>query len=384
MRANFLVAWRQLSHHRVKLAVAAAGVVVAVMLMLVQLGIRQGALNSSVAVAQRVTSELVVVSPRTKTIFQGAPFPRRLLFRLPAHPQVAAVEEVYIGQARYQDPWDHCEHPATVYGIDPRRSLLHLPGYPEAAGRLEIPDRLILDRRSRNSFVPAIRQVQAGRPLALELNRRRVELIDTINVGVPISVDGAIYTTPVNFLRLFPQRPAGAVDLGLVRLRPGADARAVRDQLRRLVGSEAVVLTRDELVAAEVSYVRTAAPIDFIFGMGVVVGFFVGFVVVYQILYTEVTNHLPQFGTLKAMGFTDGYLLRLVLGQAAILGLLGYFPGAILAIIIYHIATEAIQMPIEMTGLRAVGVFFSTLAMCGMSAMIAVRKARTADPADVF
>ena len=79
IRTSSGIAWKQLSYHKVKLAVAAAGVVVAVMLMLVQLGIRQGAIDNSVAIARRITADLVVVSPRTKTIFQSAQFPRRLL-----------------------------------------------------------------------------------------------------------------------------------------------------------------------------------------------------------------------------------------------------------------------------------------------------------------
>lgn len=367
-----------------KLFAACAGVVVAVMLMLIQLGFREGVLNSTVELARRVEADLVVISPRTKTIFQSAPFPRRLLFRLPAHPQVDTVEEIYIGQCRFQNPIDHCEHAATIYGIDPRRSLLRLPGYIESASRLEIPDQLMLDSLARNSFGPLVAMAQGDRGFSAEVNLRRMQVAGTIQVGVPVSVDGAFYTSPANFLRLFPQRSAGAVDLGLVRLVPGANPPVVRDQLRSYLGAEAVVMTREELVDAEIAHVRTAAPVDFIFGMGVVVGFLVGIVVVYQILYTEVTNHLPQFGTLKAVGFTDGYLSRLVLGQAAILGLLGYFPGAILAVIVYQVASATIQIPFHMTMVRALAVLAATMVMCGVSAMIAIRKAQTADPADVF
>jgi putative ABC transport system permease protein len=174
------------------------------------------------------------------------------------------------------------------------------------------------------------------------------------------------------------------VDLGLIRLRPGADAQAVRASLRQYVGTEAKVLTREELVAAEIVFIRENAPIDFIFGMGAAVGFFIGFVVVYQILYTEVTNHLPQYATMKAMGFSDRYLLQVVLSQSVILALLGYLPGFVLALGLYRVATKAIQMQFSMTVERAVFVFVLTIVMCGLSAMIAIRKVRTADPADVF
>ena len=143
-------------------------------------------------------------------------------------------------------------------------------------------------------------------------------------------------------------------------------------------------MTRAELVASEVAFLRRNAPVDFIFGMGAVVGFFIGFVVVYQILFTEVTHHLPQLATLKATGFTDRYLLKLVLWQALLLSSLGYLPGFALALGVYNLAEAQIQMPFSMTIQRAAGVWSATVIMCCISAVIAVRRAWEADPAEVF
>ncbi len=384
MISSFLLAWRQLSHHRMKLAVAAAGVVVAVMLMLVQLGIRQGAMDNAVAFTRRIQSQLVVVSPRTMTIFQAASFPRRLLFRLPAHPDVLRVQESYLAQARWRNDWGHTEHPISVYGIRPEQPLIDLPGFAERAAELRLRDHVIFDAMSRTSFGPVVETLQRDGFLETEVNRRRVKVIASISVGISMTTDGNLYMTPENFLRLFPERTPASVDLGLVELRPGADPRKVCRELQPYLGAEALIITQPALVQREQTFLRENAPIDFIFGMGAAVGFFIGFVVVYQILYTEVTNHLPQFATMKAMGFTDGYLLRVVLSQALILSVLGYVPGFFLALWLYGIATQAIQMPFYMTFDRAVMVGLLTLVMCGFSAAIAVRKAQSADPADVF
>lgn len=384
MLSSPLVAWFQLSYHRMKLAVATAGVVVAVMLMLVQLGIREGAMENSVAVARRITADLVLVSPRTRTIFQSSQFPRRLLFRLPANEAVSQVEEMYMGQARFHNPWEHREHPISAFGLDPHQPMLRLPGFDAHADELELSDRLLFDGFSRTTYGPVVDTVREQGFLETEINFRRVRIIDTINVGISITTDGNLYMSPTNFLRLFPTRDPGAIDVGLVRLKPGVDREAVRKQLEAYVGAEARILTREELIDSEVRFLRESAPIDFIFGMGAAVGFFIGFVVVYQILYTEVTNHLPQFATMKAMGFTDGYLLKIVLSQAMCLSILGYVPGFFLALILYRVASVAIQMQFAMTWQRAIMVFSLTLVMCGLSALIAIRKAWTADPADVF
>jgi putative ABC transport system permease protein len=367
-----------------KLVAAVAGVVVAVMLMLVQMGIRQGALDNSVSFTRLINADLVVVSPRTKTIFQAAQLPRRLLYRFPANEQVDSVAEVYMSIARWKNSWEQIELPITVYGIDPENDMLNLPGYLQMDDRLRLTDHVVFDEMSRNTFGPVKQTLEREGIVETEVNQRHVHVVGKIRVGVSIANDGNLFCTTNNFLRLFPNRVPGAIDLGLVRLKPGADVdRAIRE-LQPLVGTEARILTRDGLIASEIQFMRENAPVDFIFGMGTVVGFFIGFVVVYQILYTEVTNHLPQLATMKAVGFTDYYLLRLVIWQALILSFLGYVPGFFMAIGLYKVAESQIQMPFAMTTARAIGVLFATILMCCMSALIAIRKAWSADPAEVF
>lgn len=384
MFSSFRVAWQQLTHQPMKLATASAGVVVAVMLMLVQLGIRQGAIDNGVAIAERITADLVVSSPRTKSIFLASTFPRRLLYRLPAHPDVERVQVLYISEAKFRNPWDHREIPISVYGVDPRDPMMNMPGYTALADELDRPDCLIFDGLSRASYGPVIEYLKTEGPLVTEVNYRRVQVLDSIPVGISFTSDGNIYTSPNNFHRLFPSHDPGAINLGLVRLKPGADAKKVCRELGELLGPEAYIKLKEDIVKQEVDHIRTTHPLDFIFGLGAAVGFFIGFVVVYQILYTEVTNLLPQFATLKAMGFSDWYLLKVVLSQSTILSILGFFPGFVMALGIYELATSAIQMPFEMTWSRAIAVFLATLTMCGLSGLVAIRKAWTADPADVF
>ncbi len=382
--SSFFLAWAQLSFNRVKLVVATAGVVVAVMLMLVQLGIRQGAMDNSVAIARRITADLVLVSPRTKTIFASATFPRVLLYRASSVHGVADVGEMYMALGRFRNPWDKLEFPVSLYGINPRAPMMDLDGFERFVNELELPDRILFDALSRKNYGPVAEILKEKGELDVEVNLRKVTIIDSINVGISINTDGNLYMSPSNFLRLLPERNPGAVDVGLIKLAEGADLQTVKRSIQPLIGNEAKVLTRDELIEKEIAFIRENAPIDFIFGMGAAVGFFVGFVVVYQILYTEVTNHLPQYATLKAMGFSDQYLLRVVFSQALMLSVLGYLPGFVLALWLYRVATNAIQMQFSMTAERAVFVFVLTIVMCVLSAVMAIGKVRSADPAEVF
>ncbi len=114
------------------------------------------------------------------------------------------------------------------------------------------------------------------------------------------------------------------------------------------------------------------------------VGLFVGFAIVYQVLFTDVNNHLPQYATLKAIGYTDRYLRKIVMQEALILSLLGYIPGAVLATGLYVLIVNTVGLPMYMTFGRAVLIFALTVMMCGFSGLLAMRKLKQADPADVF
>ena len=142
--------------------------------------------------------------------------------------------------------------------------------------------------------------------------------------------------------------------------------------------------TTEEFAQIERDYWANGTGIGFIFGLGVGVGFIVGIVIVYQILYSDVSEHLPEYATLKAMGYGDSYLLGVLLQEALLLAVLGYLPSVVLALGLYQAAFAATLLPISMTTRRAVTVLIMTIVMCSASGAIAMRKLRAADPADIF
>ncbi|HEY9736672.1 MAG TPA: FtsX-like permease family protein, partial [Trichocoleus sp.] len=109
-----------------------------------------------------------------------------------------------------------------------------------------------------------------------------------------------------------------------------------------------------------------------------------GVVIVYQILYSDVTDHLPEFATLKAMGYSDRYLLTVLLQESLILALIGFVPSLLLATGLYQLVYAATLLPIGMKLDRAITVLVLTVVMCAGSGAIAMRKLYSADPADIF
>ena len=377
-------AWRQLRFNRTRLFAAVAGVLVAVLLMLVQLGFLAAAYESALGVPRRITADLIVTSWKTQTVFRPTPFPRVQLYRLPADPDVLEIQSVYMANAQQRNPWSFKEHPIFVYGLDPSSTSLQLEGGQENALKLLDADTVVYDRQSRPFFGPIGTEIENHRPVTFEVNHRNVTVVGLTRVGITLGIDGSLFTTQANFLRLFPQRKAGAIDLGLVTLRPNVDRAVVRERLQAMIGSEAQVFTQGELVQREHDYLRDNEPIEFIFTLGSAVGFFIGCVIVYQILYTDVLSHLPQFATLKAMGFSNSYLVSAVIQESLILAVLGFIPGTLLSWVVYIVAEHATLLPLQMTIARLLLVFSLTVAMCSLSGLAAVSKLRNADPADVF
>jgi putative ABC transport system permease protein len=203
-------------------------------------------------------------------------------------------------------------------------------------------------------------------------------------MGIGFAAPGNVITSEQTFLRLFPNHPQSMIDLGLIRLAPGTDASRVVAQLRALMPQDVRVMSRREFMDLEKNFWQNISPIGVIFAVGVFMGFLVGTIIVYQILYTDVSDHLAEYATLKAIGYRDTYLFSIVLKESLLLSLLGYFPGLIASYAVYLLISSATGLPMTMTLGRAVMVFAFTIVMCCGSGALAMRRVRSADPADVF
>jgi putative ABC transport system permease protein len=208
--------------------------------------------------------------------------------------------------------------------------------------------------------------------------------VGLFTLGASFGADGNLITSDVNFLRIFRNRQLGLIDIGLVRIKPGADVNQVATYLRGYLPPDVNVLTKQEFIDFERNYWATSTAIGFIFTLGTIMGFIVGTVIVYQILYTEVTDHLSEYATLKAIGYTQNYLLSVILQEAFMLAILGYVPGFFSVLFLYQVAKNATLLPVMMSYGRAIMVLILTIIMCFISGAIAIRKLRSADPADIF
>ncbi len=241
----------------------------------------------------------------------------------------------------------------------------------------------MIDIRSKNFFgsrAPGTRTELAG---------RRIRIIGNFSLGTDFDFDGTVVMSESNFLKFFPSQQTsdpglGRVELGLVRIQPGQSAELVRERLERSLPGDIRVLTKDQIIEQEIEFWQSSTPIGFIFGLGLAIGFAVGIVICSQILYTEVVDRLPLFGTLKAIGYTNAYLVRLVAGEALLLSVVSFIPGTVLAWILYGFLASLVGFEMFLNAPRILLILSLTVSMALMASVVALRKALTADPAEVF
>jgi putative ABC transport system permease protein len=381
------LAWLQLSHEKVRLLVAIAGISFADILMFMQLGFRDALFDSAISFHRNITGDIFLESPQSTALISMTSFPSRRLYQAKAFSGVESATAIYLGQAIWRNPVDKSTRGIFVYGFNPKDpQLFQLEGVKENVDKLKMPDTYLFDRKSRVQFGPIPQLFESGKKVETEMRSRKITIGGLFTLGASFGADGNLMTSDTNFMRLF-KRDRGLIDIGVIQLKPGTDAATIAatvDSMRAYFPKDVNVFSRQEFIDKELKYWQTGTSIGFIFTLGTIMGFIVGIVIVYQILYTDVADHLSEYATLKAMGYTDFYLLTVVFQEAIILSIVGFFPGMFAAVGLYTMTRNATNLPLLMTVARAGSVFLLTMIMCVVSGAIAVRKLRAADPADMF
>lgn len=379
------LAWLQLTREKTRLVIALAGIAFADILMFMQLGFREALFDANVLLHKSLEGDIVLINPQSDALLSMETFSQRRLYQALAVKSVASVHPVYLGFTGWKNPETRKLRNIQVIGINPQDRLFALPGVEEKLDLVKIPDVVIFDKGSRAEFGPIAAQIEQGKSVNTEVAGRKVKVGGIFELGASFGADGNIITSDQNFLRIFgDERKIGLIDIGVINLKPGTDVKVAKAQIQNYLPKDIKVLTKQEFVDFEKDYWASSTAIGFIFTLGTIMGFIVGTVIVYQILYSEVSDHMPEYATLKAMGYTQTYLLLVVFQEALILAILGYIPGFGFAMIQYTMARNATLLPIVMTATRAITVIILTILMCFISGAIAVRKLRSADPADIF
>ncbi|MEO0839535.1 MAG: ABC transporter permease DevC [Cyanobacteria bacterium J06643_5] len=376
--------WLQLSRHKGRFIVALSGIAFADILMFMQLGFQASLFESNTKLNRAVVSDIVLISSQAKSTLNVSTFPRNRLFEASDVPGVRATEPMYIGGVTWRNPQTRKKVQVQGIGFNPEIPALDIPELNAQIDKIQLPDTFLFDRAARGEYDQLFAQIDAGKDVQTEVGRRTITVNGLLEFGASFAFDGILVSSTDNFLRLFPNQSASSVNIGLIYLEPGYEADEVVSRLEEYLPEDVRVLTAEGFVQFELDVLNQESPIAFVFTFGVAMGFFIGVIIVYQILSTDVNSHLKEYATFKAMGYGNNYLLGVVFEEAIIIATVGFIPGFFIPFGLYTLAAAATNLPIYMTVSRAITVFILTVIVCGISGVFATKKLQSADPADMF
>jgi putative ABC transport system permease protein len=378
------LAWLLLSRQPVRLAIALAGISFAGILMFMQLGFRDGLFDASVTIHRLFRADLVLMSPRSMSSISMAVFPERRLIQTLADPDVEGVTPVHWNFVLWRNPETRKTRSILALGYEPDDPLFIGDMVDSQGELLRQQGRVLFDELSRPEFGPVAKWFRAGRTVDTEISGKHLRVAGLVRLGPSFGADGNMITSRETFHKILPTTPSGSIELGLIRLRPGADAVLAADRLRQQLPNDVTIFSKNQFIEFEKNYWRSSTAIGFIFSLGAAMGFVVGCVIVYQILYGDVSDHLPEYATLMAMGYPLSQLLGVVAREGVLLALIGYIPAYAAGEGLYALIRSSTKLPVGMESGRAILVFSMILVMCLGSALLAMRKLADADPAEIF
>jgi putative ABC transport system permease protein len=376
------LAWAQLSHQKVRTGVAMGGIAFANVLIFMQLGFVNLFAGGAVLLPKYLQGDLFLMNATSKYISPRS-FDRTLLYQAAAFDGIVSAEPLYLNYGAWAYDKDTVSYDTRIFAYNTRIQAFKIPEIDRQQAKLSEPFTVLFDRLSRSQLGPIPADMATKSNVSATLNNRRFGVLGLFSLGSSFFLsEGNLITSELTYAELFGASALQQVSVGLIRVKPGTDLIALQRGIEQAVPG-IKVLTRKELAAQELKH-QDENPSSTIFNFGALMGFIVGVAIVYQVLYSDVSDHLAEYATLKAIGYSNRSLLVVIFQEAIFLAILGYIPGFIATLGMYQLLTNLTRLELIMTINLALTVFCLTLAMCLISAAIASNKLRAADPADVF
>ena len=387
------VAWLQLSYQKIRLLVAILGVAFSIILIFTQLGLRAMLFDGVNLLPENLNGDLYLISSYADNIRESS-FPSIYLYQADAVAGVADAKPLYVDFGEWVDPKllesnakekaDIESSNMQIIAFNPNKPVFKIPQINQQLDFLSVPGGILYDRLAKKSETGDIPQLFASRGKVFSiLDNRRVTVMGLFSLGSTFYYDGVALMSDWNYGQMKGTEKLEEVSIGVVSLESGANPQRVAKRMRQNLSKDLKVLTKAELVQAERDDVATWSE-GKVLNFGAAIGFIVGIIIVYQVIYTDVSEHLPEYATLKAMGYKDRDLSLVVLQESLILAIMGFIPGYLASYGIYYLMTNFVELPVSMNMGIALRVFSLNIIMCVISGAIAIKKLRTADPADIF
>ncbi|MCG9892098.1 MAG: ABC transporter permease DevC [Thermosynechococcaceae cyanobacterium MS004] len=379
------VAWLNLSHKPIRLILLLSGIVFAVILMFMFTGFKNALYDSQLQLIDRLKGDIFIVNQRRVSLGIPMQIRRQVLYQAQGYEGVKSASALYMGEAFWKNPETKLVRLTRVLAFNPEIPLFDFPELQDVA-ELRLPNTAWVDRLAR----PELGSIKTG--TVTELSDRRIKVVGNFTLGNDFaSLNGNLLMSEANFQRYFSgrdpkegNRTLNEIDMAVIETDPQFSTARIASVLQQQLPKNLRIMTRDQIKVWERKYWQESTNIGFVFGILTIMGFVIGVILCYQIIYADVNDNLRQYSTLKAMGYRNIFLYTVIFQEALLLGILGFIPGIVLSYGLYEIAKVATGLVFQMTFDRSIQLLGFTIIMCFLSGLAALFKVQQSDPADIF
>ena len=382
------LALKQLTDAPVKTAAAAAGICFSTVLVFFQLGLLNAIYQSQSRPYSLLDGEIVLVSDRFSRLSQSPEIALSDVMRAQGVEGVAHVSPLSIQLGILLILPQGFTTNAQIYSIDPSNSALSIEKTKLNISSLTLYERASIDNMSRPSYVSNVqKKLRSNSDYRTNLGDKRLIINSISSIGSTFAADLSLVMSQDNLMHYFPGRSYSKTNLGIVKLKPGYSIQKVLDTLiSKLypVGYNIMAMSIPEISDKEMKFWRENTSLTFIFGIGVIVGFVVSGIILYQILYSDVISHLPEYATLLALGYPNIYVIKVVFVQAFLLTAISFPFSFAISLGLYGLMASATNLVIYMTLERCISVLFLSLLTSSFSCYLATNQLRKVDPSSLY
>jgi len=371
------VAAANLLEHRLRLAAALSGIAVALFLLIMQISVLDAARAEVTLLFDDLNFDIVIVPDTYQFLLSFDTVDRIVLDIARATGDVADTFGLNVGVVHWiQLPSKQMAYNFLI-GLDDPGTFVRDREIRDGWPSLTTPQSILADRYSQ----PSVGPVTVG--TNVEINGERLTVTGQFKLGLFFYAEGAAIVRNNNFTRLDGRDPH-SISMGLIRLNRGVSPAKAKADLIRALPSDTLVFTRSELLDSERAYFLSTKPIGIMIYISMMIACLVAVVIIVQVLSTEVSNRMKEYAVLKAMGANVAFVYGIGLAQAAILGLGGLLPAALLGMLVLGFIQHETHLPTAVGFSLTVQMVAITLILAGAASAAIVRRVHSANPAELF
>ena len=370
------LAFRNLFHDRVRLVATVVGIVFSIILVTVQLGVFLSFERMITTMIDHAQADFWIVPTETKSFEESSFLAGSERLQALSINGVTAAVPVIVGYASWRKPNGGASTPVLVIGTPDTSIGLQPWNVVEGSLRdLSMPEGVAIDR----SYFEQLGIAQIGEHA--EINNHKARVV-AVTKGIRSFTTTPHVFAPLERARAYLGAPPNKANFFIVRISPNADAEVIRSRLAAsLFGAE--VLTSEQFRHRTRQFWLSDTGAGAALLGSAILGIIVGTIIVAQTLYSSTKDHLKEFATLRAIGSSYKYILKVILGQALLSAVIGFSIAAAIDLVLVKMTADA-ALPIIMTPALTLGLFMLTVAMCSIAAISAIRVVTRIDPVLVF